>query len=91
VSGRGEAPRGPRGEPARGNGWTTWHNSGYLSPVSYILIRGHVYASIPEAGAQYGNPVHWDLCGGCRVTGIPTATTLRTKKADTHEEVQSLA
>ena len=40
----------------------------------------HVYnvknacASLPEAGAQCGKSARWDLCGGCRVTGIPTAT-----------------
>ena len=28
----------------------------------------------PEAGAQCGSSACWDLCGGCRVTGGPTAT-----------------
>jgi len=31
-------------------------------------------ASEPEVGAQCGSSARWDLCGGCRVTGIPTAT-----------------
>jgi len=31
-------------------------------------------ASEPEVGAQWGSSPCWDLCGGCRVTGIPTAT-----------------
>ena len=30
-------------------------------------------ASLPEVGAQCGSSARWDLCGGCRVTGIPTA------------------
>ena len=29
---------------------------------------------IPEVGAQCISSARWDLCGGCRVTGIPTAT-----------------
>ena len=33
-------------------------------------------ASEPEVGAQCGSSARWDLCGGCRVTGIPTATVL---------------
>ncbi|MBW1707108.1 MAG: hypothetical protein JRJ86_18445, partial [Deltaproteobacteria bacterium] len=28
----------------------------------------------PEVGAQCISSACWDLCGGCRVTGIPTAT-----------------
>ena len=31
-------------------------------------------ASLPEAGARCGKSARRDLCGGCRVTGIPTAT-----------------
>ena len=30
-------------------------------------------ASLPKAGAQCGSSARWDLCGGCRATGIPTA------------------
>ncbi len=29
---------------------------------------------IPEVGAQCISSACWDLCGGCRVTGIPTAS-----------------
>jgi len=29
----------------------------------------------PEIGAHCISNACWDLCGGCRVTGIPTATT----------------
>ncbi len=28
----------------------------------------------PEVGAQCVSSACWDLCGRCRVTGIPTAT-----------------
>jgi len=28
----------------------------------------------PEAGAQCISSARWDLCEGCRVTGIPIAT-----------------
>jgi len=38
-------------------------------------------ASEPEVGAQCGSSARWDLCGGCRVTGIPTAT-IPTSKLD---------
>jgi hypothetical protein len=31
----------------------------------------------PEAGARCGSAARRDLCGGCRVTGIPTATCAR--------------
>jgi len=30
----------------------------------------------PEVGAQCISSACWDLCGGCRVTGIPTATEM---------------
>ena len=33
-------------------------------------------ASLPEVGAQCGSSARWDLCGGRRVTGVPTATPL---------------
>ena len=35
--------------------------------------RQSVCASTPEVGAQCGNSARWDLCGGRRVTGVPTA------------------
>ena len=38
-----------------------------------MIIHQGVYALLPEAGAQCANSARWDLCGGCRVTGIPTA------------------
>jgi hypothetical protein len=36
-------------------------------------------ASRPEAGARCGSTARRDLCGGCRVTGIPTATARDTE------------
>jgi len=30
----------------------------------------------PEVGAQCISSACWDLCGGCRATGIPTATKI---------------
>ena len=36
--------------------------------------RHRVCASTPEVGAQCGSSARWDLCGGRRVTGVPTAT-----------------
>ena len=38
------------------------------------LIPNSVCASPPEVGAQCGSSARWDLCGGRRVTGVPTAT-----------------
>jgi hypothetical protein len=35
--------------------------------------RRRVCASTPEVGAQCGSSARWDLCGGRRVTGVPTA------------------
>ena len=42
--------------------------------VSCTLSRSHASWSQPEVGAQCVSSARWDLCGGCRVTGIPTAT-----------------
>ncbi len=36
--------------------------------------RRSVCASLPEVGAQCGSSARWDLRGGHRVTGVPTAT-----------------
>ncbi|MBK5274938.1 MAG: hypothetical protein JJE30_07790 [Desulfuromonadales bacterium] len=37
-------------------------------------IQQSACASLPEAGALCGKAARRDLCGGCRVTGISTAT-----------------
>ena len=49
-------------------------NRGTL-PIEPTKIRQNVQfrASLPEAGAQCISSARWDLCGGCRVIGIPTA------------------
>ena len=41
-------------------------------PVGCLPVR-------PEAGARCGSAARRDLCGGCWVTGIPTATHNRKK------------
>ena len=42
--------------------------------TQYTLVLRSVYASRPEVGAQCGSSARWDLCGGRRETGVPTAT-----------------
>jgi len=41
--------------------------------LSVIPTHWNVCASTLKAGAQCISSARWDLCGGCRVTGIPTA------------------
>ena len=43
--------------------------------ASCIPTRTSAYAFGPEAGAQCGNSARWDLRGGRRATGVPTANT----------------
>ncbi len=55
------------------------HRAGKPCKVSLIgcgrcHVSQGVCALLPEAGAQCGSSACWDLRGGCRVTGIPTAT-----------------
>ena len=57
-----------------GLAFIAWPNNGSHSRVSCIRFRNSVCALLPEAGAQCGSSARWDLCGGCRETGIPTAT-----------------
>jgi hypothetical protein len=44
-------------------------------------------ASRPEAGARCGSAARRDLCGGCWVTGIPTATPFRYRDAPPPEAI----
>jgi len=37
------------------------------------VILNNACASLPKVGAQCGSSARWDLCGGRRVTGVPTA------------------
>jgi hypothetical protein len=66
----GDWPRGIRsGKPGPG------HRAGKTCTVRR---RGYgrqctICASLPEAGAQCGSSARWDLRGGRRVTGVPTA------------------
>ena len=48
----------------------------FLSPYSFATssILLPALTPEPEGGAQCVSSARWDLCGGCRVTGIPTAT-----------------
>ena len=46
-------------------------SSTYTAPISESTSLRYT----PEVGAQCISSACWDLCGGCRVTGIPTATT----------------
>jgi hypothetical protein len=57
-----------------GDGCTRLRSSGYRNPASCILTLHNACALLPEARARCGNSARRDLCGGCRVTGIPTAT-----------------
>ncbi|MCX6345650.1 MAG: hypothetical protein NT018_11360, partial [Armatimonadetes bacterium] len=51
---------------------------GFPIRKSCILILNIVCASLPEAGAQCNSLARWDLCGGLRVTSVPTATEYKT-------------
>src|SRR5262245_51926215 len=57
-----------------GSGYTPSQPNGCRSPTSYIPIPRNVCALRPEARARCGSAARRDLCGGCWVTGIPTAT-----------------
>ena len=37
--------------------------------ISFLVMRSEL-----DRGARCGNSARRDLCGGCRVTGIPTVT-----------------
>ena len=41
-----------------------------------VMLRRHS----SEAGAQCGNSARWDLCGGRRVTGVPTGIIIKYHK-----------
>ncbi len=45
-------------------------SSTYTAPISESTSLRYT----PEVGAQCISSACWDLCGGCRATGIPTAT-----------------
>ena len=51
--------------------------------------RHSVCASTPEVGAQCGSSARWDLRGGRRVTGVPTATAQRSRLSDSGQALMS--
>jgi len=61
--------------PSHASGCIRSSIGGYQLLTSPIPIRNIALASLPETGARCGNTARRDLCGGCRVTGSPTATS----------------
>src|SRR5262249_49927840 len=57
-----------------------WPRNGSPNPISCIRILRNACASRPEARARCGSAARRDLCGGCWVIGIPTATFARKKQ-----------
>jgi hypothetical protein len=47
-------------------------------------------ASELEVGAQCGSSARWDLCGGRRVTGVPTATLLGFRMLEVGSSIATL-
>ena len=88
-------------ESVKGKVWTVvlGHNTGNRrnrqrqTPVAApqtCKARSNAYgrkdcASLPEAGARCGKSARRDLCGGCRVTGIPTATIWKNELVPTRQ------
>jgi len=54
-------------------GWSVSRSTGCPSPGSTIPIRPSGSAAPFKAGAQCAKGARWDLCGGRRATGVPTA------------------
>ena len=54
--------------------WTDWLRSGSHPCELSTLILNSDCALLPEVGALCGSSARRDLCGGRRVTGVPTAT-----------------
>jgi hypothetical protein len=57
-----------------GRAWTHSPSPGCPNPLSCLRIPRNACASRPAAGARCGRAARRDLCGGRRVTGVPTAT-----------------
>jgi len=45
-------------------------------------ILSSTSTSTPDAGAQCGSPARWDLSGGPRATGVPTAKNQEEEKEE---------
>ena len=56
-----------------GSGCNALSNDGCHILESCIRILNNDSTLLPKAGAQCGSTSRWDLCGGYRATGIPTA------------------
>jgi hypothetical protein len=56
-----------------GNGWGSWLTTGCRNRKSFTLGRTSGSPSNTEVGAVCGSSARTDLCGGCSVTGVPTA------------------
>ena len=65
-----------KGNTAQQNRVRTQSRLALQQALGRVRQARNVCASIPEAGAQCVSSARWDLCGGCRVTGIPTATII---------------
>lgn len=57
-----------------GNGCADSSLSGSLRPASHIRGPNSASTVVPVGRAQCASPARWDLCGGRRATGVPTAT-----------------
>jgi len=47
-----------------------------LERIRQVAEKSSACALVPEAGARCGSSARRDLCGGRRVTGVPTATLM---------------
>jgi hypothetical protein len=79
-----------RTDSRRGNAWNASSLVGFLWPgsVTRLLSNGSSdLAFLPKAGAQCVSSARWDLCGGRRATGVPTA--ISPHRSDAAERVRS--
>jgi len=79
VEGRGLA----KGNLVQQNRVRTQWREALRRALEWIRQAVSACASEPEVGAQCGSSACWDLCGGCRVTGIPTATNATSTRSPT--------
>ncbi len=74
VYGSGRCGDGANATELPENAWTDWLRNGSHPCELFILILNSDCALLPEVGALCGSSARRDLCGGRRVTGVPTAT-----------------
>ena len=75
VFGSGRCGDGANATELPESEWTDWLRNGSHLCEPFILILNSDCASVPEVGALCGSSARRDLCGGRRVTGVPTATS----------------